>query len=163
MSRWGDRAKLGAVAVVVMLAVGSASPDLALAQAPTPGAPPINPEAEYDQLRERLAITPAQEAKFAALVQVMRQNDATRDAFVQRNPPAEQRNAPSAIRLQAEAAGMFARSLQRLLPPFQALYASLSPEQRQAADELFARPQQPGQAPPPGQMPPPGSAPPPGR
>jgi periplasmic protein CpxP/Spy len=143
------RAKRLAYAVALLLLVGW--PALAFAQAagPPSGAPP-SPEEQFAQLKQRLAITPAQETRFDALVQVMRQNTATRDAFVARNPPSQRRNALGELRVQAEAASLDARGLQHLLPAFQALYTSLSPEQKAAADQAFAPPPQG----PPGQMPP---------
>jgi periplasmic protein CpxP/Spy len=142
-SGWGRRA-LVAVALLAF-SVGLLGP--ALAQAPSPGAPAASPDEQFAQLKQRLAITPAQEAKFAGLVQVMRQNTATRDAFVARNPPSVQRDALAELRVQADAASLDARGLQRLVPAFQTLYLSLSPQQRQAADQAFAPPPQgpPGQ------------------
>lgn len=131
---------------LLLLGLLCGSPGIALAQA----APP-SPEEQFAQLKQRLQIIPAQEAKFAALVQVMRQNQATRDAFVARNPPTEQRDALQELRVQAEAASLDARGLQHLLPVFQALYVSLSPQQKAVADQAFAPPPQgpPGQTPPP--------------
>lgn len=135
---------------LALLLLMAASPRLALAQAgPQAGAAP-SPDAQIAQLKQRLAITPAQEAKFDAWVQVMRQNVATRDAFIARNPPGQRRSALDELRIQAEAASLGARGLQHLLPPFQALYLSLSAQQKAAADQVFVRaPQEePGQTPP---------------
>jgi periplasmic protein CpxP/Spy len=138
------RASLALAVFVGLAGLSAAVP----AQAP----PPASPDEQFTQLKQRLAITPPQEAKFAALVAAMQQNTATRDAFVARNPPSVQRDALQELRVQAEAASLDARGLQRLLPAFQALYLSLSPQQKAAADQAFAPPPQG----PPEQMPPQG-------
>jgi LTXXQ motif family protein len=102
----------------------------------------------FAQLRQRLAITPAQEAKFAAFVAVMQQNTAARSAFLRQNPPDRHRNALEELRVQAAAADLDARGLHRLMSAFQALYLTLSPSQKRIADQAFAAPAK-TEAPPP--------------
>jgi hypothetical protein len=136
------RAARAAVAPAIAAALGLAGVGLAPAahihaQAAAPQAAASDPIA---RLKSRLGITPAQDGKFAALVAVMRQNATARAAFLRRNPPGRHRNALAELRVQTEAAQLDARGLQRLLPAFQALYASLSEPQQQIADKVFAAP-----------------------
>lgn len=155
MLGWIDRAPRrviaigfsGALALALGIDVGAAatggSADLQLAQAASPpSSPPLSgaPDQQFVQFKARLGIIPAQQPQFDAFAQVMRQNAAARDAFVRRNPPGRRRDALDPLRVQAEAAEIDARGLQRLLSAFQSLYAALSPQQKQAADQLFAPP-----------------------
>ncbi|HTV87958.1 MAG TPA: Spy/CpxP family protein refolding chaperone [Stellaceae bacterium] len=143
--------------VAVVLAVASTAatpaasaaggtPALRLAQATT-APPPAAPEQQFAQLKARLAITPAQETTFNAFAAVMRQNISARSAFLRRNPPGRRRSAIEELRVQSEAAELDARGLQRLLPVFQALYASLSEPQKRIADQVFVAPPAAGEAP----------------
>ncbi len=121
-------------------AIGSPEPrhralTVLLIQAPGPGP---NVEANIAQLHQRLQITPAQEPRFAALVNVMRENA----RMVPSTPPAIS-NAVDDLRLAIQVSEQEVSGLKRLLPALEALYASLSPAQRQAADQMFR--QGPGQ------------------
>jgi periplasmic protein CpxP/Spy len=105
-----------------------------LAQAQTPQPPP-NVEANISQLRQQLQITPAQEAQFNAVANVMREN-ARAEASVAQQQPA---NATAVDDLrtyikysEAELAG-----LKKMLPALEGLYAALSPAQKKAADAVF--------------------------
>ncbi len=118
---------------------GSRAPPVQLAQAAT-NPPAAAPAQQFAQLRQRLGITPAQDGTFQRFVAVLGDNDAARAAFVRRNPPDRRRDALEELRVQSEAADLDARGLRRLLTAFQALYASLSPQQKQAADQVFAAP-----------------------
>ena len=111
-----------------------AASSVMLAQA-RPGPPPPDVEANIANLHRQLQITPAQEAQFNSVANVMRGN-ARAEAAAPHQPPA---NAAAVDDLRAEIqydeielAGM-----KRLLPALEALYASLSPVQRQAADAAF--------------------------
>ena len=102
---------------------------------PAPPAQPQNVEANIASLHQRLQITPAQEAQFNAVANVMRQN-ARAEASAPQSPPA---NASAVDHLRAEIqydevelAGM-----KRFLPALEALYATFSPAQRQTADAIF--------------------------
>jgi periplasmic protein CpxP/Spy len=119
-------------------AAGRAAP-VQLAQATT-NPPAAAPAQQFAQLRQRLGIKPAQEGRFERFVTVLRENDAARAAFLQRNPPGRRRNALEELRVQSQAADLDARGLRQLLPAFEALYASLSAQQKQAADRVFAAP-----------------------
>jgi hypothetical protein len=105
-----------------------------LAQA-RPNPPPPNVEASIASLHQRLQITPAQEAPFSAVANVLRAN-ARAEATAPHQPPA---NASAVDELRAEIHydEIELAGLKRLLPALEALYASLSPAQRQAADATF--------------------------
>ena len=100
------------------------------AQAP---APAPNIEANIAQLHQRLQITPAQEPRFAALANVMRANARMTPA----SPPAANPSAVDDLRVAIQVGAQELDGLNRLLPPLDALYASLTPVQQKAADQVF--------------------------
>ena len=102
-----------------------------LAQAPAAPAPNI--EANLAQLHQRLGITPAQEPQFQALANIMRENARAAPS----TPPSPNVNAVEGLRLAIQYAQQEVAGMRRMLPALQALYASLSPAQRQAADQIF--------------------------
>lgn len=120
-------------------------PQLRLAQATaTPGArsAPTGNTAErrLADLKKRLHITSAQEPKFRAFTDVVEQNAEQMGTVIRQ---AQQKAAGNAVeRLQAseQLAETQAASLKRLVPAFEALYVTLSPEQKHTADQLFAGP-----------------------
>ena len=124
-----------------LLAVASFSsaaspPQLILAQAPAPGSPPPqNVEANIASLHQRLQITPAQEAQFNALANVMRQN-ARAEASAPQAPPANA-SATDYLRAEIQYDEIQLAGMKRFLPALEALYATLSPTQRQAADAIL--------------------------
>ncbi len=103
---------------------------IVLAQAPVAPAP--NVDANIAQLHQRLQIAPSQEPQFAALANVMRQN-----ARMMSSPPPANPNAVETLRLAIQYGQQEIDGMRRLLPALQALYASLSPAQRQTADMVF--------------------------
>jgi len=105
-----------------------------LAQA-RPNPPPPDVEASIASLHQRLQITPAQEAPFGALANVLRGN-ARAEATAQHQPPANA-SAVDDLRAEIQYDEVELADLKRLLPALEALYASLSPAQRQAADMVF--------------------------
>jgi periplasmic protein CpxP/Spy len=106
------------------------------AQAP---APAPNIEANIAQLHQRLQITPAQEPRFEALANVMRQNA----RMMPNAPPPTNLDPIQALRFAIQTGEQELVGLKRMLPPLQALYASLSPMQQRIADQVFR--QGPGQ------------------
>jgi periplasmic protein CpxP/Spy len=104
---------------------------LVLAQAPAATAP--NVEANIAQLHQRLAITPAQEPQFNALADIMRQNA----RIMPSAPPPANGSAVEGLRLAIQYGEQELDGMKRLLPALRALYARLSPAQRQAADQVF--------------------------
>jgi periplasmic protein CpxP/Spy len=115
------------------LAPTAGSRPVQLAQAP-PVAPAPNVEANIAQLHQRLQITPAQERQFDALANVMRQNAQMQ---IMSSAPPPNPNAVEALRLAIQYGQREIDGMRRLLPALQALYASLSPTQRQTADMVF--------------------------
>ena len=103
---------------------------LLLAQAPPP-APNI--EANIAQLHQRLQITPAQEPRFEALANVMRQNA----RMMPNAPPPTNLDPIQGLRFAIQTGEQELVGLKRMLPPLQALYASLSPTQQRIADQVF--------------------------
>jgi hypothetical protein len=143
MSRWTTRAAYFGAAVAAVAIVAPATAATASAASPSVMLPLQLAAAAGDQfagLRQRLAITPAQEAKFAAFVAVIQRNDQARSAFLRQNPPDRRRNALEEFRVRAAAADLDARGQRQLLSAFQSLYNSLSPTQRRTANAVFAAP-----------------------
>jgi hypothetical protein len=100
------------------------------AQAP---APAPNIEANIAQLHQRLQITPAQEPRFEALANVMRQNA----RMMPNAPPPVTLNPVQALRFAIQTGEQELAGLKRMLPALEALYASLSPMQQRTADQVF--------------------------
>ena len=105
-----------------------------LAQA-RPSPPPPNVEASIASLHQRLQITPAQEAPFGAVANAIRAN-ARAEATAPHQPTANA-SAVDELRAEIQYDEMELAGLKKLLPALEALYASLSPAQRQAADSAF--------------------------
>jgi LTXXQ motif family protein len=113
-------------------------PQLTLAQAAAPPpapSPPQNVEANIASLHQRLQITPAQEAPFSALANVMRQNARAEESAPQA-PPANA-SAVDYLRAEIQYQEIELAGLKRFLPALEALYATLSPTQRQTANAMF--------------------------
>ena len=105
-----------------------------LAQAqPTP--PPQNVEASIAQLRQKLQITPAQEAPFSTVANVMRDN-ARLEASAPQQPPANA-TAVDDLRAFIKYSELELSGLKKMLPALESLYATLSPAQKKAADAVF--------------------------
>jgi hypothetical protein len=115
------------------------------------GAPPAaGGEAAVDQriqtLKTQLAITPQQEAAWAAFAQRMRDNAAlTQRLAQQRGTAIASLNAVDNMRSYARSMHEYAADADRMTTAFESLYAVLSPAQKQAADTLLR--QQGGAAP----------------
>jgi periplasmic protein CpxP/Spy len=116
---------------------GSRARPIMLAQAPVGPAP--NVEANIANLHQRLAIAPAQEPRFQALANVMRENA----RMIASMPPPSNPNAVEGLRLAIQYGQAEINDMKRMLPALQALYASLTPAQRATADQVFR--QGPGQ------------------
>ena len=111
----------------------SAGSDL-LAQA-QPAQPRQNVEANIAELRKKLQITPAQEPQFNAVAAVMRDN-ARLEASAPQQPPANA-SAVDDLRAYIKYGELELTGLKKMLPPLEALYATLSPAQKKAADAVF--------------------------
>jgi periplasmic protein CpxP/Spy len=128
----------------------------AMAQAAAPGAPPPpaaqarpqRPPREFRShiegriafMKAELKVTPAQEANFDKVAQVMRQNDRERrqrfeEMRAQRDQP---HSAVQHMETRARFAAVQAQHTDRLLAAFRPLYDSFTPDQKKAADDLMA-------------------------
>lgn len=91
-------------------------------------------------LHDRLGISPAQQPQWDAVVGTLREN-----AQAMRGSPALQAvrsgrlNAVQELQALSDLARQRADAMQRLIPAVDALYAALSPEQRQVADQALQR------------------------
>lgn len=119
-----------AAATVNGPALGHRAPSVLPVQAP---APAPNIEASIAQLHQRLQITPAQEPRFEALANVMRANA----RMMPNAPPPANPNPVEGLQFAIRAGEQELLGLKRLLPPLEALYASLSPTQQRTADQVF--------------------------
>jgi protein CpxP len=89
-------------------------------------------------LHARLHITAAQQSQWDQFAQVMRDNAKDLDvAYQQRAANFDKMNAVENMQSYAQIEQTRAQDLQKLVPAFQTVYASLSDEQKQAADRLF--------------------------
>jgi hypothetical protein len=104
-----------------------------LAQA-QPAQPPQNVEANISQLHQKLQITAAQESQFNAVANVMREN-----ARLEASAPQQPANASAVDDLRAyiKYSELELGGLKKMLPPLEALYATLSPAQKKTADAVF--------------------------
>jgi periplasmic protein CpxP/Spy len=100
-----------------------------------PAAPPQNVEGNIATLRQRLQITPAQEAQFNAVANMMREN-ARAEAGAPQQPPAGA-TAIDDLRAYIRYSEVELAGLKKMLPALEALYATLSPTQKRAADAAF--------------------------
>jgi len=89
-------------------------------------------------MRSRLQITHAQEPQWDRFAAVMRSNARAADrAYRRRGERLDSMSALENMESYARIERRRAMDVQRLVPAFHALYASLTPEQKHAADELF--------------------------
>jgi protein CpxP len=104
-----------------------------------PAAPAGNPiEGQLAEVKKRLSITAAQEPQFDQFATIVKQNAQTMEALMQKaTAQGAQQNAVEGLRTAASFAQTEADNLKRLVPALEALYASLSEQQKRAADKLF--------------------------
>jgi hypothetical protein len=163
---------LPAVAVSLFAAsvLALAAPPAARAQTPAPAtsqsAPiPAGPdpyvEGQIAFMKAALEITPAQEAHWNKVADAMRANSSETqrlyDTLQSASKPPE--TAVQRIESHVRLAELSVKEGQRFLAAFRPLYASLSKDQKAAADELMGQSEETA-APPPPNEPPPASAPP---
>jgi len=145
MSRNSSRSVVAGLVSAWVIVVGStaalaageppAASGIMLAQTrPNPARAP-DVEASIASLHQRLQITPAQEAPFGAVANVLRAN-ARAEASAPHQPPPNA-SAVDDLRAEIQYDEIELGGLKRLLPALEALYASLTPAQRQAADATF--------------------------
>jgi hypothetical protein len=92
-------------------------------------------------LKAELKITPQQEPQFDRVAQAMRDNAAARDQAIEklRADRDKPKNAVERLELRQQLAALRAQDSQRFLDAFKPLYASLSDDQKKAADEMLTR------------------------
>lgn len=97
-------------------------------------------ETRIKQLHDQLHITAAQEPQWNGVAQAMRDDAASMQAVIaKRRQNRGQMSAVDDLRSYEEVAETHVAGLQKLIPAFQALYDTMSPEQKKNADTAFSR------------------------
>lgn len=129
----------------VLLAQAPSTPAPAEAvHTPGPGTEPKAPaadrtEAHIKKLHAELTITPAQEDLWKNVAQVMRDNEKTMDELHKlRAEKTTSMTAVDDIKSYAAIAEAHADGLKKFVSAFEALYASMSDEQKKNADKIFS-------------------------
>jgi hypothetical protein len=142
---WKRLATLGLVVVFAAAAPSLAPAALGQAANPPAAAPDSRPhhmhiEGHIAYLKAELKITPAQEALWEKVADAMRQQAKTMESAMgqMRGKHDQQESAIEHMEGMAKFAQLHAEGSQRMLTAFRPLYDSLSPDQKKAADELFA-------------------------
>ena len=96
-------------------------------------------EAQIKQLKDALNITKAQEELGNNLTNVMRENAKDMDALFTkaRAEKTETRNAVEQMKFHSQITEAQLDQMKKLIPPFEAFYASLSDEQKSITDTIF--------------------------
>jgi hypothetical protein len=95
-------------------------------------------EAQIKQLQGALTITQAQEPLWNNLTQVMRENAKDMDAIIKDRPEnTKTMNSVEHLKLHSQITEAHLTQLKKLIPPFEAFYASLSDEQKKTTDTIF--------------------------
>ena len=157
----GQYRALGAAGLALLLSLSAlpatASPPSAgttpaaplLAQAAPPAAPEsarkpsqsrgpaASVEVRIADLRKKLRITPAEESQFNAFADVMRANALAMQELFQQRSQHRDRTAPGMLHWYTQLTSAHAEGLNKLVPVFDTLYQSLTPQQKKAADQVF--------------------------
>jgi hypothetical protein len=96
-------------------------------------------EIQLHELRRELKITVEQEPQFDFFAEVLRSNVEMMSTVVRRQAEEPTTNAMDDLKAIGELAELQQRGLQKLIPAFQTLYASLTDQQKQIADKIFRR------------------------
>ena len=95
-------------------------------------------EARIKQLQDALKITEEQEPLWSNLTLVMRDNAKNMDALTKdRAETLKTMNSVEQMKFQSQIAEARVDQLKRFIPPYEALYNSMSDEQKKVADALF--------------------------
>ena len=95
-------------------------------------------EAQIKQLQGALNITEAQKELWNNLTQVMRENAKDMDALTkERAENTKAMNAVEHMKLHSQITETHLDQLKKLIPPFEAFYASMSDEQKNITDTIF--------------------------
>jgi hypothetical protein len=116
----------------------SASPPSAASPSGPTGATAARVEARIKELHTQIGITQAEAAQWDQFAQVMRDNARDMDRVLsERAQQFPSMNAIQDMQSYQKVADAHAQHLQKLVPAFENLYAALSPEQKQKADQAF--------------------------
>ncbi len=130
------------------------SPPQLLAQATSPAPAPAQPkaapakprhsptdrvEARITRLHGELKITAAQELQWNAVAQAMRDDAKAMEQAIEQRRQAKSMTAVDDLKSYQAIADAHAQGLQKLIPAFQALYDSMSDEQKKNADAVFSQ------------------------
>jgi hypothetical protein len=97
-------------------------------------------DARIKMLHGKLKITSDQEQSWAAVAQVMRDNQkAIHDLIMERRENGAQMSAVDDLQSYQKIADEHAEGLRKLIPVFTTLYDSMSDSQKRNADEIFGR------------------------
>lgn len=97
-------------------------------------------QGRLQKFHDSLGITPAQQPQWDAVVATLRENaQAMRGSPARQAVRSGQLNAVQDMHAFADLARQRADAAQRMIPPVEALYAVLSPQQRQTADRALDR------------------------
>ena len=95
-------------------------------------------EARIKELHRKLHITAAQKPQWDSLAQVMRDNaQAMSDLKKQRAADAQSMNAVDVVKSYESVIEAHEDGMKKFVPPFEALYKSMSDAQKKTADSLF--------------------------
>jgi len=95
-------------------------------------------EARIKELQDALKITAAQEELWNNLTKVMRENAKDMDAIAkERSEGSKTMNAVEHMKLHSQITELQSNQLKKFIPPFEALYSSMSDEQKKVTDTLF--------------------------
>jgi hypothetical protein len=137
------------VMVALLAAIFFASADLSFAAAGKKKSPAVartsaveHTEAQIKQLQGALNITEAQQELWDNLTKVMRENAKDMEAF--RDTRAKERaegtqtlNAVEHMKLHSEITKAHLDQMEKLIPPFEAFYSSMSDQQKNITDIVF--------------------------
>jgi LTXXQ motif family protein len=109
----------------------------------TPAKPKRSPtervEAHIKNLHDRLQITSAQEPQWGAVAQAMRDSAQKTQTAIQQRQEAKALSAIDDLKAYQAIADAHSQGLQELIPAFQALYATMSDDQKKNADTYFGQ------------------------
>ena len=134
---------ISAVAFLVIIAFAMANPSSAVSADPAQKTSARTSkvdrtEARIKDLQAKLKITPAQEELWNKVTQVMRDNAKTMDTLIQtRFEKAKTMTTVEDLKSYSEITQAHADGLKNFIPVFEALYASMSDDQKKDADTLF--------------------------
>jgi len=151
MKRTADHIAFPVTHVVVMMAFLSAifftNADLSFAASNTKKAPEVarisavdRTEARIKELQTALKITDAQKELWSTLTLVMRDNAKEMDTLNKyRDEKTTAMNAVERMKFHSQITEAHLSQLKKFIPPFEALYASMSDEQKKTTDTLFKK------------------------